>query len=103
MKSPYTDPYENIPTKPNRVGSRELSQQLHAQNLSGIQGAAGMITDIRKSQPKGHKQHNLSVDEPRRNNFANVGMKSILNGGRPQNVPGSGTDSKLSNYDHATG
>ena len=28
MKSPYIDPYENIPAKPNRVQTRDLTQQL---------------------------------------------------------------------------
>ncbi len=87
MKSPYVNPYENLPTKPNRVQSRDLNQQLRHAELSGINGAAGMITDLRKSQPKGHKAANLSVDEDRRNNFANVGIKSILNS---SNVVGAG-------------
>ena len=55
-----------------------------------------MITDLRKSQPKGHRGANLSVDDPRRNNFANVGMKSILDS-NGKNVSGT-LESGMSHY-----
>ena len=35
-KSPYHDPYANLPTKPNQVGAREINQQLRQAELAGI-------------------------------------------------------------------
>ena len=73
--SPYQDPYANIPAKPNRVASRELTQQLQA-GVNGLSGAAGMVTDLRKSVPSNSRGN----DADRQNYLANVGVRSILGG-----------------------
>ena len=87
--SPYQDPYANIPAKPNRVPSRELSQQLQAGG--SLTGAAGMVTDLRKSVPS-----NSRDGANDRHNFANVGVRSILGGGQS---PGPRSpESALANY-----
>ena len=57
-KSPYHDPYGNLPTKPNKVQPRELSNQLRQAELAGINGAAGMLTDLRRSHPRENRQAN---------------------------------------------
>jgi len=70
------------------VPSRELSQPRVA--AGSLSGAAGMVTDLRKSVPS-----NSRGDSNDRHNFANVGVRSLLGGGQS---PARSPESALANY-----
>ena len=53
----YTDPYGNIPIKPNQMSMENANQlQKHVQASS----PAGVISELRKSSPSGHDNNDRS-------------------------------------------